>query len=428
MSCRIEAAGKTRVQHGVTEQLTIAGIGHRGDGVAETPAGPVYVPYTLPGEVVTVEAVPGHPDRRRLDHVDRPSHERVAPVCRHFGACGGCALQHWSLAEYRLWKRNLVVEMLEHHGLVAPVAPLIDAHGRGRRRAVFHARSGTHAVLEVGFSAPRAHHIVAIDACPVLAPELSGAVAAAWAIAEALKPARKPLDIHVTAADNGLDVDVRGSGTLGPGDIAALARVADVHGLARLTRHGELVTQRAQPMLGIGRAQVPLPPGSFLQATAEGEATIARLVLARVGKAKRVADLFAGVGPFALRLAESARVTAADSDAAAVAALRRAAATAHGLKPVEAVARDLYRRPFMAPELKAFDAVVFDPPRQGAEAQARELAKSAVATIAAVSCDPATFARDARILVDGGYKLTSITPVDQFRWSHHVEVVGILSR
>lgn len=411
----------------MTEQLTITGLGHRGDGIAETPQGTVYVPYTLPGEVVTVEAVPGHPDRRRLDHVDKASHERVVPVCKHFGTCGGCALQHWSLAEYRLWKRNLVVEMLEHHGIVCPVAPLIDAHGKGRRRAVFHARRGTHDVLEVGFAAPRAHHIVAIDACPVLTPELDGALKAAWAIAEALKVTQKPLDIHVTAADNGLDVDVRGSGALKVEQIAALARIADAHGLTRLTRHGELVTQRAQPLLAIGRAQVPLPPGSFLQATAEGEATLARLVLEHAGKAKRIADLFAGIGTFALRLAEKARATAAD-EAPAIRALQRAAAGASGLKPIEAMARDLFRRPFVASELKTFDAVVFDPPRQGAEAQARELAKSTVKTIVAVSCDPATFARDVKILIDGGYKLEGVTPVDQFRWSHHVEVVGVLRR
>ena len=412
----------------MTEQLTIIALGHRGDGVAETPAGSVYVPYTLPGETVTVETVAGHPDRRQLLHIDHPSAERVAAPCKHFGTCGGCALQHWSLAEYGLWKRNLVVEMLEHHGLVCPVAPLVDAHGYGRRRAVLHARRGTHDVLEVGFAAPRAHHIVAIDACPVLAPELGGALKAAWAIAEALKVTQKPLDIHVTAADNGLDVDVRGSGPLKPNDITQLARIADLHGLVRLTRHGELVTQRAPPLLTVGRAQVPLPPGSFLQATAAGEATLARLVTEHVGKTKRVADLFAGIGTFALRLAEKARVTAADSEAAAIKALQAGAAKASGLKQIEAMPRDLFRRPLVASELKVFDAVVFDPPRQGAEAQARELAKSSVKTVVAVSCDPATFARDVRILVDGGYRLEGVTPVDQFRWSHHVEVVGVLRR
>lgn len=413
----------------MTEQLTIHRIGHRGDGVAETAQGPVYVPYALPGEMVTVEQVPGHPDRRHLLHVDRPSHERAAPVCPHFGQCGGCAMQHWSLAEYHLWKRSLVVEALGQAGIVAPVDEIIvDAHGEGRRRAVLHARRGTHEVLEVGFTAPRAHHIVPIDACPVLAPGLDGAVKAAWAIAETLKVTHKPLDIQVTATDSGMDVDVRGSGPLNAERTAALARLAETHKLARITRHGELVTQRTQPMLKVGRASVPLPPGAFLQATAAGEAALARLVTEHAGKAKRVADLFCGVGTFALRLAETARVTAADSEAGAVKALERAAQMTSGLKPVEAQARDLFRRPFIGMELKGFDAVVFDPPRQGAEAQARELAKSAVKTVIAVSCDATTFARDAKILIGGGYRLARVTAVDQFRWSHHVEMVGKFER
>ena len=408
----------------MSEQLTIVGLGHRGDGIADTPDGPAYVPYTLPGEIVMVEAVAGHPDRRHLVTVDKPSHERVAPVCKHFGACGGCALQHWSLAEYHLWKRSLVAVALAQANVIAPVADLIDAHGTGRRRAVLHARRGTHDILEVGFTAPRAHHIVAIDECPILAPELAGALRAAWAIAETLRPTGKPLDIQTTATDSGLDVDVRGSGAPSAERLAALARVAEAHGLARLTRHGELVAQRVQPLLQIGRARVLLPPGAFLQATAEGEATLARLVIEHIGKAKRVADLFAGIGTFALRLAERARINAADSDADAIKALERGAATASGLKPVDAAQRDLFRRPFVASELKGFDAIVFDPPRQGAEAQARELAKSTVPLVVAVSCDVTTFARDARILIDGGYRISAVTPVDQFRYSYHVEIVA----
>lgn len=412
----------------VTEQLTIRGIGHRGDGIADTLAGPVYVPYTLPGETVTVAHIAGHPDRRHLVHVDKPSPARVAPICKHFGQCGGCAMQHWVLLDYHAWKCDLVLQALAKVGLTAPIAPLIDAHGEGRRRAVLHARRGAHEVLQVGFTAPRAHHVVAIDACPILAPALDGAISAAWAIAETLAPTRKPLDIQITATNNGMDVDVRGSGPLAPDRVAALARIANEHKLVRLTRHGEMLTQTAQPELTVGRARVRLPPGIFLQATAKAEETLARIVIESIGRARRVADLFSGIGPFALRLAEHARVTAADSDAAAIDALTRAAASASGLKPVEALTRDLFRRPFTAAELKAFDAVVFDPPRQGAQAQAHEIAKSAVPIVMAVSCEPATFARDARILTDGGYRLLSVTPVDQFRYSHHVEVVAALAR
>lgn len=408
----------------MTEQLTIARLGHRGDGIADTNVGPVFVAYTLPGEIVTVERIDGHPERRHLIHVDKPSRERETPICKHFGICGGCAMQHWSLAEYHIWKRELVVEALAHANLIAPVGTLIDAHGHGRRRAVLHARRGGSDLLEVGFAAPRAHQIVAIDRCPVLAPGLKGAIEAAWAVAEVLKPTDKPLDIHVTATDSGIDMDVRGSGPLTSQRTGTLAKLVEKHRLARLTRHGELVAQGSQPTLKVGKAHVPLPPGAFLQATAEGEAALARLVIEHVGNPKRVADLFSGIGTFALRLAERARVSAVDNEGPAIKALERAASTTPGLKQVEAQTRDLFRRPLMATELKVFDAVVFDPPRQGAEAQVRELAKSKVPTVVAVSCDAATFARDARILVDGGYKLTSVTPVDQFRYSFHVELVA----
>lgn len=412
----------------MTEQLTITRLGHRGDGVAEAPEGPIYVPYALPGEIVTVERVTGHPDRRRLLHVERASHERITPICKHFGQCGGCAMQHWSLTEYHLWKRGLVAEALADAGLEAPLQPLLDAHGAGRRRVVLHARRGPHDILEVGFTARRAHHIIALDACPVLAPELDGVIEAAWAIAETLRTAGKPLDIQATATESGLDVDMRGSGPLDANQTAALARVATKHRLARLTRHGELVTQITQPFRTIGRANVPLPPGAFLQATREGETALARLVVTHAGNAKRIADLFSGIGTFALRLAERARIFAADSEAVAIEALKKGATGATGLKPVETVTRDLFRRPLAAGELKNFDAVVFDPPRQGAEAQARELAKSQVRTVIAVSCDARTFARDVEILVAGGYRLVEVTPIDQFRYSHHVEIVGKLMR
>ena len=416
----------------MVERLLIDRLGHRGDGVADGAAGAIYVPGALPGETVEVEDVPGHPDRRRLLQVEAPSAERVAPICPHFGICGGCAVQHWSVARYRAWKRDLVVEALRQAGLDAPVAALIDAHGDGRRRAVFHARRGTHEILEVGFSATRTHRLVAIDRCPILAPALHGAIDAAWAIADTLVPADKPLDIQVTATDAGLDIDVRGSGPLTPSLIEALARVAEKHDLARLTRHGELIALARVPSVRMGKATVSLPPAAFLQATAEGEAVLARLVLdacsGATAGAANVADLFAGIGPFALRLAERVRILAVDDDEPALSALKRAAVSTAGLKPVEIERRDLFKRPLAAAELKRFAAVIFDPPRQGAETQARELAASGVPLIVAVSCNPATFARDVRELLRGGYRLTEVIPVDQFRYAAHVEVVARLER
>ncbi len=408
------------------EQLTIARLGKRGDGIADTPDGPVYIPYALPDETVEVESWHGHPDRRRLLRVETANAERIAPICPHFGVCGGCAVQHWRWDRYKAWKRDLVAAALAQAGIAAEVGDLIDAHGEGRRRVVLHARRGTHNVLGVGFAALRAHQIVPIDRCPVTAPGLAGAIGAAWVIAEALRPRAKPLDIHATATDGGLDIDVRGSGALTPQDMLALAGIAETHRLARITRHGELIAQRATPTVTMGRACIAIPPGTFLQATAEGEAQLAHLVSRYVGDAHIIADLFAGLGPFALRLAERARVIAAEVDEAAVAALRQAAATTRGLKQVTAEKRDLFRRPLLVSELKALklDAVVFDPPRQGADAQARELAASTVPVVIGVSCNPASFARDARTLIAGGYRLTEVMPVDQFRYSYHVEIVA----
>jgi 23S rRNA (uracil1939-C5)-methyltransferase len=408
----------------VIERLVIDHVGHFGDGVGFADGQSVYVPYTLGGETVEVAPLLGHPDRRRLLQVERASPERVTPFCPHFGVCGGCAIQHWETERYRAWKRNLVVETLAQARLACEVAPLIDAHGAGRRRITLHARIGTHDVLKVGFSAANSHDIIPVDRCPILAPGLNGALDAAWALAEPLISTGKPLDIQITATDNGLDVDVRGSGPLPAKMIATLSRVAEQHRLARLTRHGELVLMRNSPTIAIGTAQVTLPPGSFLQATVAGEETLAALVVEHCKRAKHVADLFCGVGPFALRLAAKSRISAFDSDAGAVTALQKAAASTSGLKPVKAEARDLFRRPLMPQELRDYDAIVFDPPRQGAQAQAQQLAASKVPVVVAVSCNVATFARDARILIDGGYRLEGVTPVDQFRHTPHVELVA----
>jgi 23S rRNA (uracil1939-C5)-methyltransferase len=408
----------------VAETLLIDHVGHRGDGVAPSPGGNVYVPYTLGGETVEVAAVHGHPDRRKLVEVKQASPERIEPFCPHFSVCGGCAIQHWEVEAYRAWKRNIVVETLAQADIACEVASPVDAHGSGRRRITLHARMGTHEVLKVGFAAASSHDIIPIDRCPILDPALDGAIDAAWAIAEILKPVRKPLDIQFTATSGGLDVDVRGSGPVSAAMTAKLSAVAQQHRLARLTRHGELVLMRNPPVVAIGTAQVTLPPGSFLQATAAGEEALAALVLDHCKRAKHVADLFCGVGPFALRLAVKSRVTAFDSDAGSVAALQKAATSTSGLKPVKAEARDLFRRPLVPQELRDYDTVVFDPPRQGAQAQATQLAASKVPVVVAVSCNVTTFARDAKILIDGGYRIEGVTPVDQFRHTPHVELVA----
>jgi 23S rRNA (uracil1939-C5)-methyltransferase len=407
----------------VAETFVIDHVGQRGDGVARVHGATRYVPYTLPGETVDAAAIAAS-DRMQLLAIRTPSPQRVGPFCAHFGTCGGCAIQHWQPDAYRAWKRRLVVDTLARADIDVDVGDLIDAHGAGRRRVTLHARRAPDGSFPVGFAAPNSHAVIAIDACPILDPALSGALDAARALAALLKPVAKPLDIQITAADNGLDVDVRGSGPLPPRIVTALSRLAEQYRLARLTHHGELVLMRAPPVVTMGIATVPLPPGSFLQATVAGEEALATLVAGHCGKTKRIVDLFCGVGPFALRLAAKARIAAFDSDDSAIASLQNAVASTHGLKPITAEARDLFRRPLVPQELRDVDAVVFDPPRQGAEAQSKQLAASKVPMIVAVSCNVTTFARDARILIDGGYKIESVTPVDQFRHTPHVELVA----
>jgi 23S rRNA (uracil1939-C5)-methyltransferase len=412
----------------VAEQLVIDHVGHRGDGVALAGGHSVYVPYTLGGEIVNVEPADGHAERRHLLEIRQASIERIAPFCRYFSSCGGCAIQHWQIDAYRAWKRRTVADTLAQSGIECEVGDLADAHGAGRRRVTIHARRGSDGELRTGFAAAGSHAIVAIDHCPILDPALHGAFDAARALADALKPSNKPLDIQITGTDTGLDVDIRGSGPLPAAMISTLSRVAQQHRLARLTRHGEMVLMRQPPVVTIGAARVTLPPGSFLQATVAGEETLAALVSDRCNRAKHVADLFCGVGPFALRLAAKARISAFDSDASAVTALQKAAASTSGLKPVKAETRDLFRRPLMPQELRDYDVVVFDPPRQGAQAQVTQLAASKVPVVIAVSCNVATFARDAKILIGGGYKIEGVTPVDQFRHTPHVELVARFAR
>jgi 23S rRNA (uracil1939-C5)-methyltransferase len=340
-------------------------------------------------------------------------------------------VQHLAAAPYADWKRGLVALALERARIETTLDALVDARGTGRRRVTLHVRvfgTGKAARAEAGFMEARSHTLIDLDRCPILVPSLVRAPLIARAIGEALKHKAKPLDVQATATLTGLDVDLRGSGALDRRERLAMTAVADANDLVRLTVHGELIVERRTPLIQMGKAQVSPPPGGFLQATTAGEEALAGLVRTALGPAKAVADLFCGVGPFTLRIAESARVMAFDSNEPSIAALKKAANTTQGLKPIVAQARDLFRRPLIAKELEGIDAVVFDPPRAGAEAQVRELAGSRIAKVVAVSCDPGTFTRDAALLITGGYRLERVTPVDQFVYSPHVELVGVFTR
>ena len=413
------------------EVVTVTRLGARGEGVAQAQGGRVFVPYALPGESVRAQ-VEG--ERARLIEIMKPSADRIAPFCPYYGSCGGCAVQALAQEPYRRWKRELVVEALRRAGIEAQVEPLVeplmDAHGEGRRRAVFHARFGEEGRrgLRVGFMQARAHTLVEIESCPILAPGMAGALAAVRAIAAALASARKPLDMLVTSTLTGLDVDVRGCGSLRSALARKLVETAERLDLARLSNHGDILAQARAPQLRIGASLVEPPSGAFLQATQAGELALAKLVLEGVAGAGEVADLFAGIGTFALRIAAKAGVHAVDLEAGPLEALARAGGTTPGMAPITVEARDLFRRPLCGGELERFEAVVFDPPRAGAHGQAAALAASTIPRLVAVSCSPTSFARDAALLMAGGYRLERLVPIDQFRHSAHVELVAWFSK
>lgn len=408
----------------MSERLRIARLGSAGDGVADEPGGPVYVPFSLPGEEVEVSREGG---RARLLSVLTPSPLRQEPMCRHFGACGGCAIQHLQDDAYRAWKRDRVLDALRREGVEAEVRPLIACPPRSRRRVAFTARrTGQGAVL--GFNRAESHEIVDIAENWIAVPAIVEALPALRGLARRIAKTPEPFRLLVTATETGLDLAAEGSGRLGEGERRAVADLVVRSGWARLSVDGEIVIEPRKPVVFFGQAAVTPPPGAFLQAVAEAEAAMAGLVAAHLKGAKRVLDLFSGVGAFALRLASNAAVHAVESEAAALAALDRAARGTPGLKPVSVEKRDLFRRSLLPRELEGFDAAVFDPPRAGAEAQARDLARSNVPRVAAVSCNPTTLARDLKILLAGGYRLLSVTPLDQFLWSPHVEAVALLEK
>ena len=404
------------------EEVSIVALDAHGHGLASNGA---IVPGALPGERALVKL---EGKRAELIETLDVSPERAAPFCPWFGTCGGCVAQHMSASLYQRWKRGLVVEALAREGVAAEIGDLVDAHGAGRRRATFHARFPHGQPDEVGFMRARSHDIIAIDNCPLFSPGMAGAIPAAHALSGDLRGLMKPLDIGVTATLDGLDVDLRGSGPLGRAETQKLAQTAEALDLARVSNHGEIVIERRPPRVAFGKALARLPPGGFLQATDAGEAWLGEFAERALSGASRVVDLFCGAGAFALRLARSHEVFAADADPAAIAALTRAAGTTQGLHTLDSVTRDLFRRPLRADELAAFDAALIDPPRAGALEQARAFSASTLPLVVSISCNAATFARDARILIDGGFQIESVTPLDQFRYSAHVEIAAVFRR
>ena len=402
-------------------------MGGEGDGVAREGG---FVPFSLPGEAVRVQ---NRGNVYRLLEVIEPSPERVAPPCRHFGTCGGCALQHWRHDGYLNWKVDFLRQTLGRERLEVEILAPFAALPGTRRRVALHARKGTAVAARLGYKVRRSWDLVDIEVCTIAAPSIQAALPALRRLAAPLfeHPKSAPT-LHVTLTDAGLEIDITGvearSGGLSADARMRLAERAADEDFARVTLAGEAAYMSRSPTVRVGPATVVLPPGGFLQASAAAETAMADFAVAAAKGASRIADLFCGVGAFTFRLAAIAPIHAADSSASAVAALTSAIASATGIRGVNAETRDLTRRPMLAEELKKTDVALFDPPRAGAIEQVRELARSKVGRVIAVSCNPGTFVRDARVLVDAGFHLDRVLPVDQFLWSPHIELVATFSR
>lgn len=421
---------KARPKVGETKfaELRIDYIGAQGDGVGLIDGAKIFVPRSAPQERLRVKYTGA---RGEIEEILEPSPARAAPECPHYGSCGGCALQHVETEFYRNWKRQLVVDALAREGISPDtVAGLVACAPETRRRASFAVRKTAGGMI-FGFNEKASARIVDIHHCPVLEPRLSAALSGLRSIAAATPARWRALDVNVTLCDNGLDAVFAGGDAaddLNGREIADLVEAARAASTLRLSVDGAVIAAFETPVVHFGGTAVAVPPGGFLQASREGEAALVDFVVKHANGGKRIADLFSGCGTFSLPLACEAPVDAFDCDTPAIAAID-AASRAVGLRyPLRAQQRNLFERPLSAAELDAFDIVVVDPPRAGAQAQAVELARSRVGKIIGVSCNPVSFARDAAILRDGGYHLSQVLPVDQFVYAPHVELAGLFTR
>ena len=389
----------------------IVRIAARGDGVT---AGGRHIPFAVPGDLLLSDGT--------LQH--GPGHQ--APPCRHFPACGGCQLQHLTDEAYSDYCVSRVAGALAQHGITTEIRPPHLSPPRARRRATLRALKAGGRLL-IGFNEAGSNRIVDMAECHILHPRLFDLLRPLRTLLTSILPAKRVAEVQMALADQGPDLMLKGVEVAGLEAIEAVTAFCEANRLARLSIDEGLGPEpRFEPQLvtvTLGGVPVSMPIGSFLQATEDGEAALVEAVREATSGAARIADLFAGLGTFALSL--DGQVTAAEAGREAILALKLAAARAG--RSLQAEHRDLYRRPYDSKELKAFDAVVLDPPRAGAQDQVRELAGSAVPRIAYVSCNPATFARDAEILAKGGYKLDWARPVGQFRWSTHVELAAAFS-
>ncbi len=420
--------------------LTIHHLGHQGDGLAHAPHGTVFVAGALAGEVVEV-AYPnkeGNPhtdlamrsDRAVVRRVITPSLQRAVPPCPHFGTCGGCVAQHMSASLYAQWKRDTLLATLESAGLALDEAIIQPIHavaaGTRRRVTLALARSDTGPVL--GFHTAKSAQIIQLTACAVADPQIIAALPVLRAVLGALAPPKGTAEVSVLVTKNGLDVAVNGIAKPSPKQREGLILGAERHQIARLSIGGEILVTYRTPTLEMSGAQLIPPPGGFVQAVPSAEEALVEHVVKATVKAKRVVDLFCGSGTFTVPLARHSSVTAVEGEASALAALDMARRTLTGLKPITLHQLDLFRYPLQLSQLKEVDAVVLDPPRQGAASQIGVLARASVPLIVYVSCNPSSFGRDASQLLEAGYSMQSLLPIDQFLWSAHLELVAVFTK
>ncbi|MEM9329830.1 MAG: class I SAM-dependent RNA methyltransferase [Pseudomonadota bacterium] len=406
-------------------ELKIHSLARQGDGVATKDSETLYIPFSLPGETVTATS---SGIRRDLISVIRQSSFRIDPICTHFGECGGCQLQHFSQEGYLAWKHALVYEALERVGISHAVDPLVCFDVASRRRCVFNVKHTAKGVV-LGFAERSTDRIINITECPILVKDISDRLQDIKNVLSSLPYTKKSFRLSVLASEAGLDLALSSPQPLKQNTKEILARKALSFGFARLSSDGEVLVELKKPILRMGLCNLIPPPGAFVQAVRAAEATMSELVCTYLSDCKSVADLYSGIGTFALRLAENSMVWALEENAPSLQALDRAWRETGGkLKQIRIETRNLERRPVNFTELKKIDGLVFDPPRAGAEAQVRQIAKSKIGKVAAVSCNPITLARDLKLLLEGGYKIQQITPIDQFRFTPHVEVVALLEK
>ena len=407
--------------------ITIGAMAAQGDGVALIGEKRVHIPFTLPVETVNALIADA---KGEATAIDSPSPDRISPICKHFGVCGGCSLQHWREGPYAEWKVGLVKAALAREGLAAPIEPLKSYPLASRRRATFTVRKESREI-RLGFNAAWSHDLVDLHECPILLPQIVSALPQLRAaLADAL-PNKSEAKLHITAAENGLDCNIEAP-RLPASGVARLTEKLSAVGIIRMVWNGDVVFLAAAPFVLTGGVKVMLPHGSFLQAVEACESDMAAFAVQALAEAKApkgpVCDLFAGLGAFTFACGKRTPVTAFEDNANAAAALNGAAKGASGIKPVKAVRRDLFRNPLGPMELNVYSAAIADPPREGAEAQCKALAASRIGAVVMLSCNPVTFARDAAIILSGGFTLSRLAVFDQFKFSPHVETAAVFTR